>query len=166
MPRSIDVVTESLASVEQINAAFCSEGYWLARLAGDDSVRLDSLLVDAEGAVAVHITQHLGRHLLPGVVARAVHADLKLTYRETWQPDGDGHMHGKATVSAAGGLGSSRAQNSLVATGTGSLLRSAVEVEVKIPLIGRKLEASIAAGLSESIPSTLRFTTSWIAEHA
>ena len=166
MPRSIDVVTESPATVEQITAAFCCEDYWLARLAGDNSVRLDSLHVDGEGAITVRITQYLGRHLLPGVVARAVPADLKLTYRETWRPGGDGHLHGKATVSAAGGLGASRAQNSLVSTGSGSRLLSAVEVEVRVPLLGRKLEQSIAAGLGESIPSTLRFTTSWIAENA
>lgn len=165
MPCSIDIVTESPATVEQIKAAFDSEDYWLARLAGDNGVKLDSLHADAEGAVTVVITQYLGRHLLPGVIARTVPADLKLTYRETWCPDGDGHLHGKATVSAAGGLGSSRAHNSLVPIGSGSRLLSAVEVEVKVPLLGRRLEQSIAAGLSESIPSTMRFTTAWIAEH-
>ena len=75
-------------------------------------------------------------------------------------------MRGEANLSAAGGLGSSRAESSLAPTDNGSELRSAVKVEVKIPLVGGKLEQTIAAGLSESIPSMLRFTTTWIAEYA
>jgi hypothetical protein len=166
MPCSIEILTESPASVEQINAAFGREDYWLARVAGDNAVTLDSLHIDADGVVAVHITQSLGRQLLPGLVARAVPGDLKLSYHETWRPGGAGHMCGEATVSAAGGLGSSRADSSLVPTDNGSQLRSSVKVEVKIPLVGGKLEQSIAAGLAESIPSMLRFTTTWIAEYA
>lgn len=166
MPRSIDIVTESPASVEQINGAFGREDYWLARLAGDSAVRLESLHVDTDGSVAAQITQYLGHQLLPGLVARAVPGDLKLSYHESWRPAGDGHMRGEATVSAAGGLGSSRAESSLAPTGSGSRLRSAVKVEVKIPLLGGKLEQSITAGLAQSIPSMLLFTTRWIAEHA
>ncbi|NTY62703.1 DUF2505 domain-containing protein [Mycolicibacterium sphagni] len=165
MPRSIDVLTESPATVEQINAAFGREDYWLARVAGDDSVTLDSLDIDADGLVTVHITQYLGRQLLPGMIARSMPGDLKLGYRETWRPGDDGHTRGEVNVSV-GGLGSSRAQNSLSPTSNGSQLRSAVSVEVKVPLVGGKLEQTIAAGLSESIPSMLHFTTTWIAEHA
>lgn len=164
MPRSIDIVTESPASVEQINAALAREEYWLARLGGDSAVTLDSLQIEADGGVAVQITQHLGRRILPDLVARAVPGDLKLSYYETWRPDGDGHTRGQATVSA-GGLGSSRATNSLAPAGDGSRLCSTVRVEVRIPLLGRKLEQSIAAALSDSVPSMLRFTTTWIDEH-
>lgn len=166
MARSIDIVTESHATVEQINAAFGREDYWLARVAGDDAVTLDSLQIEADGVVAAHITQYLGRQLLPGVVARAVPGDLKLNYHETWRPGSDGRMQGQVNVVVAGGLGSSLARNSLEPTGSGSQLRSAVKVEVKVPLLGRALEQTIAAGLSESIPSMMRFTTTWIAEHA
>ncbi|QEN13246.1 DUF2505 domain-containing protein [Mycolicibacterium sp. ELW1] len=168
MPRSIDILTESSATVEQINAAFGREDYWLARVAGDDSVTLDSLHVDTDGdgAVTAHITQYLGRQLLPGLLARSMPGDLKLNYRETWRPGADGSTRGEVTVLVAGGLGSSRAQNSLMPTGNGSQLRSAVSVEVKLPVVGGKLEQTIATGLSESIPSMLRFTTTWIAENA
>jgi hypothetical protein len=166
MPRSIDILTESSASVEQIAAAFGRKDYWLARVSGDSAVTLDSLQVDADGTVAARITQYLGRQLLPGLVSRAIPGDLKLTYHETWRPSGDGHMRGEANLSAAGGLGSSRAESSLAPTDNGSQLRSAVKVDVKIPLVGGKLEQTIAAGLSESIPSMLRFTTTWIAENA
>jgi Protein of unknown function (DUF2505) len=41
-----------------------------------------------------------------------------------------------------------------------------VRVEVKIPLVGGKLEKSIGASLVESITAVQRFTTTWIADHA
>jgi hypothetical protein len=166
MSRSFEIVSESAARVDQIHAAFGREDYWLDRLAGDAASSLDSLTVDDDGAVDVQLTQYLGRQMLPGLVAKAVPGDLKLTYRETWRAVGDGRVRGEVMVSASGGFGSSRAENWLAPAGAASQLRSAVRVEVKIPLVGGQLEKSIGAGLAKSIPATLRYTTTWIAEHA
>jgi hypothetical protein len=167
MSRSFEISTESPASVEQIHAAFGSEDYWLARLAaGDATTTLDSLIVDADGTVTVCATQHLVRQLLPGLVAKLVPGDLKILASETWRPVDDRQVRGQVSVSAPGGLGSGRAEAWLAPAGNGSQLRSAVRVEVKIPLVGGKLEKSIGAGLAESIPAILRFTTTWITEHA
>ncbi len=165
MSRSFEIVCESAASVEAIHAAFRREDYWLDRLAGDAGSTLDSLIVDDDGAVEVHITQHLGLQILPALIANFVRGDLKLLYRETWRPTGDGHVRGESNVSASGGLGSSRADNWLTPAGTASTLRAAGKVDVKIPLVGGKLEKSIGASLATSIPATLRYTTTWVAEH-
>ena len=169
MSRSFDILTESPASVEQILAAFGREDYWLARIAvGDASITttLDSLLVDADGTVTVRATQHLGRQLLPGLVARFVPGDLKIMNCETWRPVGDRQVRGQVNVSMSGGFGSCSAEAWLAPASNGSQLRYAVRVDVKIPLVGGKLESSIGAGLAESIPAAQRFTTTWIAEHA
>jgi|SRR5271157_1366991 len=167
MSRSFDGLTESPASVEQIHAAFGREDYWLARIAvGAATTMLDSLIVDADGTVTVRATQHLGRQLLPGLVAKFVPGDVKIVHSETWRPDGDRQVRGQVSVSASGGLGSGRAETWLAPAGDGSQLRFAVRVEVKIPLVGGKLEKSIGANLAENIPAVLRFTTTWIAEHA
>ncbi|MGY4711338.1 DUF2505 domain-containing protein [Mycolicibacterium sp. CBM1] len=165
MSHAFEVVSDSAASVEAIYAAFGREDYWLDRLAGDNASTLDSLVVDADGVVDIHITQHLGRQVLPGLVAKVVPGDLRLTYRETWREVGDGRVCGEVKVSASGGVGSSRAANWLAPAGDASQLRSAVQVEVRIPLVGGQLEKSIGAGLAKSIPATLRYTTTWIAEH-
>ena len=167
MSRSFDILTESPASVEQIHAAFGREDYWLARCAAGDAITtLDSLIVYADGTVTVRATQHLGRQLLPGLVANLVPGDLKILASETWRPVGDRQVRGQVSVSAPGGLGSSRAEAWLAPAGNGSQLRFAGRVEVKIPLVGGKLEKSIGAGLAENIPAVHRFTTTWIAEHA
>jgi hypothetical protein len=167
MPRSFDILTESSASVEQVHAAFGREDYWLARIAaGDATTTLDSLIVDADGTVAVRATQHLGRQLLPGLVTKLIPGDLKIVHRETWRPVGDRQVRGQVSTSASGGLGSGRAEAWLTPAGDGSQLRFAVRVEVKIPLLGGKLEKSIGANLAENLPALQRFTTTWIAEHA
>jgi hypothetical protein len=167
MSRSFDILTESPASVEQIHAAFGREDYWLARIAADGAdITLDSLIVDADGTVIVRTTQHLARQLLPGLVAKLVTGDLKILHSETWRPVGDRQVRGQVSVSAPGGLGSGRADGWLAPAGNGSQFRFAMRVEVKIPLLGGKLEKSIGANLAENIPAVQRFTTTWIAEHA
>ncbi|MBU9763065.1 DUF2505 domain-containing protein [Mycobacterium sp. TNTM28] len=168
MARSFDGSTESPASVEQIHAAFGREDYWLARLAGSDAATttLDSLTVDADGTVTVRLTQHLGRQLLPKVVANLVPGELNLVHQETWTPDNDGQVHGQIQVSVPGGLGSCRAKTWLAPADTGSRLRFTGRVDVKIPLVGGNLEKTIGASLSENIPEVVRFTTTWVTENA
>jgi hypothetical protein len=70
MPHSFNIVSESAASVKEIHAAFRRENYWLDRLAGDAASTLDWFNGGAEGVVEVHITQHLGRQILPPLVAK------------------------------------------------------------------------------------------------
>lgn len=167
MPRSFDILTVSPASVEQVHAAFSREDYWAARLgAFGDSGTLDSLIVDADGTVTVGLIQHLDRQLLPGLVAKLVPGDLKILHSETWRPVGDRRVRGQVSVLAPGGFGSGRAEAWLTPVRNGSQVRFAVTVEVKIPLVGGKLENSIGADLAENIPAFHRFTAEWIAEHA
>jgi Protein of unknown function (DUF2505) len=167
MSRSFEGLTESPASVEQIHAAFGREDYWLARLAvGDAATELDSLSVDADGTVAVSLTQHLGRQLLPGPVAKLIPGDVRLAHTETWTPDGDGRVRGQISVAVSGGLGSCRAKTWLAPAAEGSQLHFTGRVEVKIPLVGANLEKSLGANLADNIPEVVRFTTTWVAEHA
>jgi hypothetical protein len=170
MPRSFDIVTESAASVEQVHAAFNSEDYWLARLAAFDvASTLDSLIVDTDGTVRVRVTQYLGRQLLPGVVAKLIPGDLKIVHSETWGPVNDRRVSGQVDVSVPAGLGSGRAEAWLVPQGpegSGSQLRFAATVQVRIPLLGRTFERTVAADLAENIAAIQRFTTAWITEHA
>ncbi|MDG4666778.1 DUF2505 domain-containing protein [Mycobacterium sp. 236(2023)] len=156
---------ESGASVEEIHAAFGREDYWLARLAaGEAPTTLDSLDVHADGTVVVHMTQHIGRQLLPGMVARMVPGDLKMECTETWTP-GDGQVRGRVGVTVSGGLGSCSATTSLKPIAGGSQLHFDGRVQVKIPLVGGSLEKTIGNDLAQNLPSILRFTAEWIAQN-
>jgi uncharacterized protein DUF2505 len=167
MSRLFDISTESPATVEQLHAAFSSEGYWADRFAAYGATTvLNSLLVEADGTVTMRATQHVGRQLLPGVVAKLVPDDLKILLSETWGPVADRRVCGQVTVSAPAGLGSGCAEAWLTPVVNGSRMRFVTTVEVKIPLVGGKIEKSIGAGLAKDIPEMQRFTTTWIAEHA
>ena len=170
MSRSFETVTESLASVDQVRAAFSREDYWRARLvAFGDTSTLDSLIVDADGTVTVNVTQHLDRQLLPASVVRFVPDGLKIVRTERWRPVGEQRVCGQVTVSAPGGLGSGSAQAWLTPAGDnsqGSRLRFAATVEVKIPLVGGRFENSIGAQLIDNVHAFQRFTAAWIAQHA
>ncbi|MGE2692123.1 DUF2505 domain-containing protein [Mycolicibacterium pulveris] len=167
MPRSFEGQTESPASVDEIFAAFGRTDYWLARLATSDATaELDSLVVDPDGTVSVHLTQFLGRQLLPASVSKFIPGEVKLLHSETWRPEGDGEVRGQITVAISGGLGSCRAKTWLAPTADGSQLRFTGRVEVKIPLVGGNLEKSLGANLAANIPEVVRFTTTWITEQA
>ena len=116
--------------------------------------------------MTVCATQHVGRQLLPGMVAKFVPVEMKIVQNETWRPDGDRQLCGQLNVSVSGGLGSSRAQTWLAPVGSGSQMRFTVRLQVKIPLVGGKLEKSIGGGLTNSLAAMLDFTADWIAEHA
>jgi len=169
MPRSFDILTESLASVEQIHAAFAREDYWLARIAaskGGPPVTLDSLIVDDDGTVNVRATQHVGRQILPAAVAKLIRGDLKIVSCETWRLLGNGQVRGQSNVSVPRGLGSGRTEAWWRPASNGSRLHYTVRVEVKIPLVGGKFEKAIGESLAQGIPAVHQFTDAWIAEHA
>ncbi|MUL63432.1 hypothetical protein BOO86_03055 [Mycobacterium sp. CBMA 234] len=167
MSRSFDGSTASSASVEQIHAAFARVDYWLARLTGSDAITtLDSLTSETDGTVAVRVTQHVGRQLLPRPIANLIPGGLKLVHHETWTPDGDGQVRGHIRVSVPGGLGTCRANTWLAPADNGSRLRFTGQVEVKIPVVGGNLEKTIGAGLAASIAAVVDFTTTWVAQHA
>lgn len=167
MPRSFRGLAESPAAVSEIHAAFRQEAYWLDRLASGDAVTtMDSLVVDESGAVAVRYTQHLGRRVLPGAVARLVPGDLRMDYTETWSPVEGGRADGRIAVAVSGNLGSCRATTWLEPDGAGSRLRFEGTVKVGIPLVGGNLEKAVSADLAANVPSVLGFTTTWVVRHS
>jgi hypothetical protein len=169
MPRSFDISVDYEGSVEQVLGAFRDRKYWLARLAdsGVDDATLDSLHVDDDGGVAVATTQVLRSDRLPGVVAQFHRGDLSIERRETWKPviDGqatatvDGAITG-APVSLIGGATLKKGN------GGGARLDFQVSVDVKIPLVGGKIERLIGGQLVDLVIAEQRFTTAWLAEKA
>jgi len=165
MPGSLDLVVEFPASVEQIHSAFSDENYWRARLASfGGSTTLTSLIVQADGTVFVATRQDLRRHALPKMIAKAFPGDLLILRKETWRPIGDRRVSGEVIVSAPGALGSGRADAVLAPTQDGSRLRFIATIEVKVPLVGGKIESYIGGQLAEQIHAMQRFTTAWITQ--
>jgi hypothetical protein len=167
MPRSFDVSTETAASVEAVHSAFGDESYWLARLAayGGDAMRLDSLVVDADGTVAVATTQDLRHDVLPGRLAKVFPGDLKIVREETWGPIDGGEVRGEVSIEAFGAPASGVGTAVLAPIAQGSRLTFTGTLQVRIPLVGGTIEKYISGQIVEQIPEVQRFTAEWIAEH-
>ena len=167
MPRPFDVAAVTSAAMQEVFAAFSSRRYWLDRLAayGGDSMTLDSLDVDSGGAVAVASTQDLRHDLLPGGIAKILPGDLKVLRTEIWRPVAEDRVLGEVHIAARGVPASGVGSAVLAPDGSGSRLTLSGTVEIKIPLVGGRIEKLIAAQIAEQIPEVQRFTTRWIADH-
>ena len=168
MPRSFDMEVDYDGTVEQIHRAFGDQSYWLERLAesGADEATLDSITSGADGGVDVVTTQTMRADRLPGVVAQFHRGDLSFVREEVWTPLRDG----KATATVKGTIPGAPATLSgtavLSPTGSGSRLEFTATVEVRIPLVGGKVESFIGSQLVGLLAAEQNFTTAWIKANA
>jgi hypothetical protein len=167
MPRSFDMSTDYAESVDAVLRAFSDEQYWLARLAdsGADDCTLDSMQVCEDGTIDVVTTQALRADRMPAVVTQFHRGDLRVRREERWEPIADG----SATATVTGSILDSPASLSGTAVlepldDGGARLTFRATVEVKIPLVGGKLENFIGNQLVELLIREQRFTTRWIGE--
>lgn len=174
MPRSFDVSADYEGSIDGIYRAFTDADYWLGRLefSSVDESKLESMRVGGEsgddGTIDVVTLQVMHRHNLPSVVTQVHRGDLCVRREEIWSPLVDGTMTASirgsilnAPVSVAG-----TAVISPLASSGGAKLDISVTVQVRIPLIGGKLEKLIGAQLATLLSEEQRFTTMWLDSRA
>jgi hypothetical protein len=167
MPRSFDMAAEYEGGVEQVHRAFGDQNYWLERLAdsGADKATLDSMTLDADGGIDVVTTQVLRRDRLPGVVTQFHPGDLSIVREEAWGPLDDGTATATVTGAIPGAPVSLTGTAVLAPAGSGSRLQLTATVEVRIPLVGGKVENFIGSQLVELLIAEQRFTTAWLKEN-
>lgn len=160
------MATDYEGSVEQVHRAFADERYWLARLAdsGADETTLDALTVTDDGDIKAVTTQILRAGQLPGLVSQFHRGDLSIRREEHWQPIRDGASHGTVQGSVAGAPVSLSGTATLATAGSGSRLSVHITVEVRVPLVGGKIESFIGAQLVDLLTAEQRFTSVWITD--
>ncbi|MFZ1164443.1 DUF2505 domain-containing protein [Mycobacterium sp.] len=174
MPRSFDMSTDYVVTVEEVLRAFSEEQYWLARLAdsGADDTTLDSMQLGGpsgdDGSIDVITTQVLRSDRMPAVVTQFHRGDLRIRREERWEPITDGSATATITGSILGApasLTGTAVLEPLPESG-GARLKFRATVEVRVPLVGGKLENFIGNQLVELLIAEQRFTTMWIGETA
>ncbi|HTX97717.1 MAG TPA: DUF2505 domain-containing protein [Mycobacterium sp.] len=174
MPRSFDLSADYDGSVEEVHRAFTDARYWRARLAesGADVATLESIRVGSEAGdddtVAVVTLQVIQSHKLPGMVTQLHNGDLCIRREESWGPVTDGAAEGSVAgliVNAPVNLAGTALLAPIEGTGAARLTLRAI-VQVRVPIIGGKLENIIGARLAELVAAEQRFTTEWIAKKA
>lgn len=165
--RSSDFSLESPASVEQIHSAFSEKLYWQARQeAFGGGARLDSLVTEADGSVTVVLVGDGKRDEVPGPLAKLYPRSWQAVHRESWSPNRDGTVRGEISVAAHGVPGSGHGTALLEPAQRGSRLKGTATVEIKVPVIGRRIESMVVHQVAEQISATLKFTTEWITSRA
>ena len=168
MPRSFDLSADYDGSVEEVHRAFTHEDYWRARLteSGVDVATLESMLVGDDDTVEVVTLQVIRSDKLPGMVTQLHSGDLCIRREETWGPVSDGAALGSVAgsiVDAPVNLTGEASLSPITETG-GSRVVFRATVQVRVPIIGGKLENIIGAQLAELVAAEQRFTTKWIAD--
>lgn len=168
MPRSFDLAAEYDGTVEQVHRAFADKRYWLARLAdsGADDATLDEMTVGDDGSIAVKTTQVLRADRLPGVVTQFHRGDLSIARQETWSAVSGGQASAAVTGAIPGAPVSLTGSGLLTPVDSGrARLALKATVEVRVPLVGGKIENFIGSGLVDLMIAEQRFTTVWITEN-
>lgn len=155
-------------TVEQVMTAFSDEQYWLARLAevGVGQSTLDSLEESGDGSVTIASTLVLPREFLPAVATQFLSGDMQIQRRETWNPVTGGSSTGTVGCTIVGAPATMRGSLTLAPRSPGARLDLHATVEVRIPLVGGKLESFIGSQLTNLLIEEQRFTTTWLARGA
>ena len=170
MSRSFEMIADYQNDVEQVHRAFGDEQYWLARLAdsGADDASLDSIRVGPDGSIEVIATQTLHGDRLPGIVTPFHNVDLHIKRHETWTAVTNGEANGTITATMTGTPVTLSGTGLLIPSpdGTGGArLKCQATVEVRIPLVGSKIEKLIGKQLMEMLIDRQDFTNVWISEN-
>jgi hypothetical protein len=170
MPRSFDLSADYDGSVDEVHRAFTDENYWRARLAGSgvDIATLESMRVGDEDTVEVVTLQVIRSDKLPGMVTQLHSGDLRIRREEAWGPVTGGAATGTVAgsiVDAPVQLAGTAVLEPIERTG-GARLTFRATVQVRVPIIGGKLENIIGTRLAELVAAEQRFTTEWIAKTA
>lgn len=165
MPRSFDMATEYSGTVAQVHNAFRDPAYWESRLAesGADEARLDVFRLGHDGGVDVVTTQVLRAERLPGIVHQFHRGDLHIRRAETWTGVAGDFAEATVASSVENAPVTLTGEALLTPVQAGSKLAFRATVEVRIPLVGKKLENFIGSQLMTLLHDEQQFTTRWIA---
>jgi Protein of unknown function (DUF2505) len=174
MPRSFDMTADYHGSVEDVYRAFSDTDYWLARLADSvvDETALESLRVGGEsgndGSIEVVTLQVFHSQSLPGLITQLHRGNLGVRRAETWGPITDGTAKASLTGEIVGAPATLSGTATLcpLAESGGSRVDFHIDVQVRIPLIGGKLENLLGGYLAAVVEAEQRFTASWLAARA
>lgn len=170
MAHTFEMVADYDCDVEQVHRAFTQEPYWLAWLvnADVDEASLDSMRVGTDGAIEVSATQSVPRDQLPGIIAQLHKGQVQIKREESWAPITNGEAKGTITGTVPGAPVTLSGTGRLAPKpeGQGALLKAQITIEVRIPLVGGKVEKFLSNELTGMLDARTDFTNVWISENS
>lgn len=167
MARSIDYRSTSEHPADEVYATMVDPDYLQARLEtlGGPGARLEEHTADVHGA-RYRLRHGLDPEDLPPAVQKVLTGELVIERSESWTRTGEGHYDGQVTVripgtpaSAAGWMRLADLNGS--EAGTSEFVVHA-DVTVKVPLIGGKIETTVAESVTRLLASETAFTLDYL----
>ena len=147
------------ADVETVFALLCDPETITARFehAGDTDVEIRRCEPDGDGFV-IESTRTVTIDV-PGFAKKVLSPSNHMTQIERWDaPAADGSRTGAMTVDVAGVPSTTSAHHALVPTADGGTVHTVTgEMELKIPLIGKKLGGFLSGTITETAAADLAF---------
>lgn len=166
MARSIDYRSPLAFPAETVFATMTDEEYLRARLrelGGPGSALLEHE-VGPDGA-RYKLKQGLSEKDLPPIVGKVMHGDMAIQRTESLRTTGPGSYGGDVDVAISGVPASASGTMRLADNGAGSEFEVHADVEVKVPLIGGKIEEIIAGQVRRLLEAETAFTVRWLESH-
>ncbi|WP_156758070.1 DUF2505 domain-containing protein [Actinokineospora pegani] len=166
MPSRIEHRAEFTAPAKAVHAAFVDKAFLDARLKelGGTGARLLDY-TSGTGRVSFTLRQGVPADKLPSAARALIKGDLDVERTETWWPAATGFA-GDTTAAVTGVPGSVKGVFALVDSGAGSTWTTSGEVTVRVPLVGGKIEKTIAEQVGKLLAAEAEFTAAWLAKHA
>jgi hypothetical protein len=166
MSTQFDYRSTSSYPADEVYATMVDPEFLRSRLAqiGGPGAGLLEHSTDAEGA-RYRLRHGLDAKNLPPVVRTVLSGDIVIERAENWRREGTGHYTGDVKVTIPGTPGSATGVMRLRDTDDGSQLHIRIEVAVNVPLIGGKIEGTVAGHVQGLLASESEFTQEWLARH-
>ncbi|MBT0566928.1 DUF2505 domain-containing protein [Williamsia sp. CHRR-6] len=151
-------------SMAQYRQALADPAYWadLAKGHEDAPGEVVSHTVEETG-VAIEMIQKIPASQLPSVVTAVISGDLVINRKMSWNYITDTHVDGTFDADVANSP--ANITGALSVDGADELdLSTNVAVEVKVPLIGGKIEKMIAQSLQELVTGERDHVVKWVQE--
>jgi hypothetical protein len=117
----------------------------------------------SEGQVRYEMQQGVPARKLPSAVSSILGGDLVVRREQVWDTNAASAATGSATAAVSGVPGSIKATSELKPTGDGCALRVTGEVKVGIPLVGGKIEQTIADQVVKLLDYEADYIEGWLA---
>src|SRR5690349_22033528 len=166
MARSIDYRSTLAFPAEMVFATMTDEEYLRARLRELGGPGSDLLEHEATPDSARYkLKQGLSEKDLPPIVGKVMQGDLAIQRTETLRKSVEGAYGGDVDVAISGVPASASGTMRLADNGSGSDFEVRADVEVKVPLIGGKIEEIVAGQVRRLLEAETEFTARWLESH-
>ena len=164
MPRPIEHRATFDAPADAVHDALVDHDYLAARLkelGGKDSALITH---DVDGDTAtIGLRQGVPVEFLPSVVRRFTGDDLVLDRTERWRRRDAGGWMADVEVTVRGLPGSIAGTEEITDSGAGSELVLHGTATVPVPMVGGRIEGSVAGQVAELLGFESEFTRRWLA---